>query len=370
MTENKNSKIEYRLTYVNGLKFEIISDNGKNFEYDVVFRERNHEVNLFEAKLKANTWAKVNKRYLLDVIIYIYHDSKIVLEIDVIDYMSGKNVFINFESKALGDTIAWMPYCEEFRKKYNCNVIVSTFHNYIFEKEYESIRFVGRGILVNDIFAMFDIGWFFDKDREPFPPQTIPLQSAATNILRLPYIELRPKIRLEPSERLIQTKYVCISTHSTSNLKYWAYWQPVIDFLRANNYKVVEISKEETNYNNLEYVEDKSITNIISLLSHCDFFIGLSSGISWLAWALNKRVYMIANFSHKEHEFQSNCIRITNTNVCHGCWNNPLFKFNRGDSNWCPEHEDTVRAFECHKLIPAETVIKSIIDNDGLNNLN
>ena len=33
---------------------------------------------------------------------------------------------ICFDSKAIGDTLAWFPYVEEFRKKHECEVVVST----------------------------------------------------------------------------------------------------------------------------------------------------------------------------------------------------------------------------------------------------
>jgi len=72
---------------------------------------------------------------------------------------------------------------------------------------------------------------------------------------------------------------------------------------------------------------------------------------------------MISNFTTPDHEFQSNCIRIVNKDVCNGCWNNPVFKFNKGDWNWCPEHEDTPRHFECHKSISMETVLEAIKNN-------
>ena len=36
--------------------------------------------------------------------------------------IKGKVVYIIFQSKGLGDTLAWFPYVEEFRKKYNCKV--------------------------------------------------------------------------------------------------------------------------------------------------------------------------------------------------------------------------------------------------------
>ena len=35
--------------------------------------------------------------------------------------IKGKVVYIIFQSKGLGDTLAWFPYVEEFRKKYRKN---------------------------------------------------------------------------------------------------------------------------------------------------------------------------------------------------------------------------------------------------------
>jgi autotransporter strand-loop-strand O-heptosyltransferase len=98
----------------------------------------------------------------------------------------------------------------------------------------------------------------------------------------------------------------------------------------------------------------------MNVIHHSEFFIGLSSGLSWLAWALEKHVVMISNFTEENHEFTSNTTRITNTNVCNGCWNNPMFKFDKGDWNWCPEHKDTIRQFECHKSITPQMVINKI----------
>jgi len=94
----------------------------------------------------------------------------------------------------------------------------------------------------------------------------------------------------------------------------------------------------------------------MNYLHHADMFIGLSSGISWLNWAVGKHTVMISNFTTEDHEFQENCTRITNKEVCNGCWNNPVFKFNKGDWNWCPENENTPRQFECHKSISVNDV--------------
>jgi autotransporter strand-loop-strand O-heptosyltransferase len=69
---------------------------------------------------------------------------------------------------------------------------------------------------------------------------------------------------------------------------------------------------------------------------------------------------MISNFTEEDHEFTSNTTRITNKSVCNGCWNNPMFKFDKGDWNWCPEHKDTPRQFECHKSITPQMVMEKI----------
>ena len=98
--------------------------------------------------------------------------------------------------------------------------------------------------------------------------------------------------------------------------------------------------------------------NAIDYIGNSEFFIGLSSGLSWLAWALGKKVFMISNFSEAGHEFS--CYRLTNTNVCHGCWNNPDFKFDKGDWEWCPINKGTDKQFECQKSITPQMVIDEI----------
>jgi hypothetical protein len=352
--------IKYNLHHVNGLFFEIKSDGGKNLNYNVTFTDNSSNKVIYETSLKPNMWSRLDKRYLTDVTIEVKYNNRTIEKVNILEHFKGKKVFICFESKSLGDTLAWIPYCEEFRIKYKCEVIVSTFMNSLFEKSYPELKFVGRGVVVENIAGMFELGWFYDKNKEPQHPVTIPLQQAATNILRLEYKEVIPKLDFTPKERPIEQKYVCISTHSTAQLKYWDYWQELVDWLVSEGYKVVEVSKEVSELNNLTEVLDKSIPSVMNYLHHAEFYIGLSSGISWLSFAMRKKVFMIANFSTKDHEFQTDCIRITDESVCHGCWNNPAYRFNKGDFFWCPNHEDTPQAFECHKSISAQRVIEEI----------
>jgi autotransporter strand-loop-strand O-heptosyltransferase len=109
----------------------------------------------------------------------------------------------------------------------------------------------------------------------------------------------------------------------------------------------------------------QSLLESINLISHSEFYIGLSSGMSWVAHALGKKVAMISNFTEDWNEFDLNLddyIRITDKSVCHGCWNkiNVDYIFDIGDWYWCPEHKGTERQFECHKSISTEDVIEKI----------
>jgi len=128
---------------------------------------------------------------------------------------------------------------------------------------------------------------------------------------------------------------------------------------------VVVIQKEELNYMDLKtltnviHPQTLSIHDAISWIYNCDFFIGLSSGNSWLAWALDKKVVMISGFTKPFNEFFTP-YRIINENVCHGCWNKPNIKFDAGDWAFCPNHKGTDRQFECQNRISPKMVIDEI----------
>jgi len=156
----------------------------------------------------------------------------------------GKRVLIVIDSDSLGDNLAWMPYCLEFKKKHKCHVIVATNRTDLFH--YPELEIVGRGVKVENLHGQYNIGWHYDADREPELCNTIPLQKAATNILGLEYKEIRPRIKYEIGDNKYG-KYVTIATNSTAGLKFWVkeYWQQVIDYLVENGYKVINTSIEK-----------------------------------------------------------------------------------------------------------------------------
>jgi autotransporter strand-loop-strand O-heptosyltransferase len=255
------------------------------------------------------------------------------------------------DSKSLGDTIAWAGYALKFQEKHNCHVVLSTFWNKILD--YPELELVEPGTAV-DCYALYRIGWKWDENKEPVLCNTIPLQQAATNILGLEYIPIKPKLKFEPYHRWGK-KNVVIATNSTMELKFWTRegWQKVINYLCQNGYDVFNVSKEDNPFDNCTKIHDTSIEYTMQVIKNADFFIGLSSGLSWLAWALDKKVIMIANFTEFDHEFD--CYRITKPDVCHGCWNDPNIKLDPYWL-WCPRNKD----FECQRTIPASMVIDAI----------
>ena len=355
MNDVKMSAVSIVHHFVNNPFLEIkgISDS----VFKICFYDE-HDVLQYQNTIKANHWVKLNRQWYTKWTTKVWENDEMIYN-NVLS-LENKRVYIAFDSSSLGDSIAWIPYCLEFKNKHNCDVIVSTFHNYLFESVYPELEFIKPGTSVSNIYAQYNLGWHYDINKEPALPNTIKLQQAATNILGLDFEEIKPRIAFTSGNKF-DSKYVTIATNSTAGCKFWTKegWQEVINHLVKEGYKVINVSKEKNPFDNCTQLEDYSMNNTINTIYYSQFFIGLSSGLSWLAWALGKQVVMIANFTEKDHEFS--CIRITNDTLCHGCWNNPDYKFDRGDWDWCPLHKNTPRHFECHRGISAKQVIDSLV---------
>jgi autotransporter strand-loop-strand O-heptosyltransferase len=342
-------KVRILQNFINHPFLEIKGESDS--EFDVRFYDEN-DVCQYQSVIKSNSWVRLNRQYYTKWKTYVYQDGELIYE-NILD-LHGKKVFISIESSALGDTIAWVPYALEFQKKHGCKVALSTFHNKILD--YPELELVKPGSSVN-CYAMYKIGWHYDTNREPELPNTIPLQKAACNILGLKYTEIRPKL-FTKRDCPLHDKYITIATNSTTGCKFWVReeWQKLINYYTEQGYKVYNVSKEVNPFDNCPQIPDTSMESTMDWIYHSKFFVGLSSGLSWLAWALGKQVVLISNFTEYDHEFLTNCIRITNEKVCHGCWNKSDIKFDKGNWDWCPYNKN----FECHTSITADMVINRI----------
>ena len=367
ITQNKPLTKDYTFVrhYVTQPYFEIqgTTENKLNIKY---YDDKN-EIS-YQNELPINSWVKLNKEYFIKWRTTVEENGEIIYDETL--NLKDKRVYISFGSKSLGDTMAWVPYCEVFRKKHGCKLIVSTFLNSLFKDQYPEIEFVEPGDTVPNIHAQYRLGWHYtsegvyDNNKHPFDFKKMPLQKTATDILGLDYKEVRPLLKLPNTPK---NKKVGIGFHSTAQSKYWNNpdgWQTVVDHLNNLGYECMIYSKEGDGYMNNNYPEDVTIfkggnlQEIIDDLSSCEFFIGLGSGLSWLAWACKLPVVLISGFSEKWAETTLDTYRVINESVCHGCFNSE--RLDAGDWNWCPLHKNTDRMFECTKEITSEVVIGEI----------
>ena len=272
---------------------------------------------------------------------------------------TGKKVYIAFDSRALGDTLAWIPYVEEFRRQHDCNVVCSTYWNSLLESTYSHIEFVEPNTEMDGLYAMYTIG--VNKGVSDW--RSISLQQVASEALGLDDQEIRPDLKIN-AEPLSRKKYVCIAEHSTAQAKYWnnpTGWQEVVNHLHTLGYDVVSMSKERTNLNGVIQFENHDIVEVAKCIKGCDFFIGLSSGLSWLAWALGKEVIMISGLTIPDFEFQLNNYRVyPKGKICKGCFNDlKVEPFDINNWNWCPRKKK-MELFECSVSIKSKDVIKKI----------
>jgi autotransporter strand-loop-strand O-heptosyltransferase len=267
---------------------------------------------------------------------------------------------ISFDSKSLGDNLAWIPYCEKFRLKHRCRVVVSTFWNDLFKDVYKGLEFVPPGTVTSDIYASYTIGcWDGDLNKNKFDWRETPIQKICADILGLEYEEVKPRIKKPDNEMTTHNPLITISEGSTAGCKQYQYpggWQVIVDYLKEKGYDVAIVSKESTTLKGVIDLTNKPIEETMSAIASSDFHMGLSSGPSWLAWALDIPVVLISGCTNTWNEFQSNVIRIINEDVCHGCMNNKNIVFDRGEWHWCL-HKDTPEHYECTKTISPKMVI-------------
>jgi autotransporter strand-loop-strand O-heptosyltransferase len=348
-------------------------------DYTINFFDKNTGKLEYTSVIKNNMWTQASKKYYVDWRIEIEGPESRGADKLVVDFnLAYKRVYIALDSKSLGDSLAWVPAVEEFRKKWNCQVVCSTFLNHLFKETYPEITFVNPGESVPDVYAMYTIGWYYFEDgsidfsKNPSDFKKAAMQKSAFDILGLEYKETVPLLDKSKLKRNIDEKYVCIGPHASALAKYWNYpggWQMLVDWLNQNGYKVVYISQEPIQDGwhssklggRLRDVIDKSgdlpLEDRMADLYYADYFIGVGSGLSWLAWGMGTQTVMISGFSEPWTEFETNCVRFFNDDpkVCTGCFN--THKLDPGDWRWCPVNKGTPREFECTKTIYPKQII-------------
>lgn len=355
-TINTGDTVKY--TFDDGVRCEILGSS--DVEYDVNFINRSTGLTVYTSKIKSNHWCSPSPKYYIDWDIVVSANGNEISR-HVFD-VTKKNVLIQLDSSAIGDTIAWVPYIDEFRKVKNCNVYGRTFHNNLFRDVYPNVKWIDPGQkLPVDMYAYYNVGCRdndYNSNKNNW--RCVPLQQVASDYLGLDYEEIRPKIKKSDKDRPFKDKYVCLTEHSTFQCKYWLHpggWQLIVDYLKSRGYKVVVISKEKTNLKGIENRTNRPFDETINTIQHADLFLGVSTGPSWLAWGLDVPVVLISGYSATWGEWQDNCARIGSPEgKCGGCFNDRDAILDRGNWQWCPRSKN----FECSINITPAMVIKGI----------
>ena len=366
---------------VEGIKFDfndgiriLFPHNGK--EYHVTFTDIDTGIVLFSQDTVPGAYVTSVKKFYIRFRLIIHRKGGKEPLFTHDFNAEGREVMIQLPVGTIGDSIGWFSYVERFQKKHRCRIVcvMTPWIADVVRGQYPEITFISPEETKNyKPYACYYMGLFFkgDVDHQPIDFRYIGLHRTAGYILGVDPADEPPRFDLSAPRR-IREKYVCIAAQSSSQAKYWNNpfgWYEVVKFLRENGYRVICIDKERVHgtglvWNHMPWgVEDetgdKPLQERIDLIKDTDFFIGLSSGLSWLAWGCGVPVVMISGFTHPTNEFATP-YRIINYHTCHSCWNDMRIDFDHFDFLWCPRHKGTDRHFECTKLISAEQVITMI----------
>jgi len=327
-----------------------------------------------------------SKRYFVRFGVEVWQQDQIVFSHEY--SAADREVLIQFPVGTLGDTMGWFPYAVKFKEKHGCHLTCGMGEKLIplFRDTYPDITFLTHEeIKPERYYATYNMGLFFDDKEcihQPCDFRYVGLHRTAGYILGVDPTEGPPRIALSDNSRPIPEPYVCIGVQSTTQSKYWnnpVGWFEIVRFLKEAGYRVVCIDQKPTHGTGLIWnhipngAEDETgerpLMERARWLKHADFFVGLSSGLSWLAWAVGTPVVMISGFTHPLNEFATP-YRVINYHTCNGCWNDANHRFDHKDFLWCPRHKDTPRQFECTRLITVDHVKATIQQIPGFGMLN
>jgi autotransporter strand-loop-strand O-heptosyltransferase len=316
------------------------------------------------------------KRYFVRFRIEAWQDGEPVFTHDYDAH--GRDVLVQLYPHTIGDGIGWFPNAVRFQERHGCRLTCAMGEKLIplFRDAYPQIELVPYDAVdTGRFYASYIIGAFFDElgaSLQPTDVRLVGLHRHAAYILGIEPDEAPPRIALDDDTRPIAEPYVCIATQATGQSKYWnnpAGWPEIIRYLKSVGYRVICIDQlalqgSGGSWNHIppeaeDETGDRPLQERARWLKHADFFIGLSSGLSWVAWAAGTPVVMISGFTHPVNEFMTP-YRVINYHTCNSCWNDPKVRFDHKDFLWCPRHAGTPRQFECTRLITIDQVKATI----------
>ena len=288
--------------------------------------------------------------------------------------LRNKPVLIYFpKAIGLGDIISMLPYVEEFQRRNGCKIslIVPEYLREFTKHVYPDL------LQVDDI-----DGEYYAKYQLSMPANSAGIPFWQTEFRNYPMgrmagvalgsNKIATKNIFRPTKMPITgDPYVCIGVQASSPKKGWLYpdgWNIVVKYLKSLGYRVFCIDRDQvvsTEEGDIvvkmpkgaeDFTGNRPIMDRANMLYHAEFFIGLGSGLVWLADAVDCPTILISGFSQDWAEFYTP-YRVSNRMVCNGCFNDVRVQFLKKK---CPYHEGTPRELECQKKISPKQVIAAI----------
>jgi autotransporter strand-loop-strand O-heptosyltransferase len=353
----------------------VLPPQDEDRQWRVRLRDLGSGNTLFETTLKQG-FINSSKRWFVRFRIEVWSGEDLVLQHDY--DARGRPVLIQFPIGTLGDTMGWFPYAARFASVHGCKLTcaMSALIIPLFKDAYPHITFVTHEEVKPEVFyATYCLGLFFDDTDTVWQPtdfRMVGLHRTAGYILGVDPAEEAPTLALPDESRPIAEPYVCIGVQSSSGCKYWnnpSGWRAVVLRLKERGYRVICIDQKPVHGTGLFWTHipngaedqtgDHPLAERARWLRHADGFVGLSSGLAWLAWAAGTKVLMISGFTHPTNEFATPW-RVHNWHACNSCWNDPKLRFDHKDFLWCPRQAGTPRQFECTRLITTEHVLATL----------
>ena len=284
--------------------------------------------------------------------------------------LRGQGVTIAATIDGLGDVLAILPYVREFKRQHKCAVSI-LLPDYLREFAAHLYPDIPQANKLNfaNYATYYPVMCVSDYPKTPVDLRNCPIERIAGTILGLETLPEKPTFK-PTAPPVTRDPYVCIAVQASSNRKGWLYpggWDIVVDYLKALGWRVFCIDRNavETNCGLTirkpegaeDFTGDRPIMERANMLYHADFFIGLGSGLAWIADIVNCPVVLIAGFSLDWAEFYTP-YRVANRMVCNGCFNDLRVKFI--GKNLCPRHGGTPRELECQRRIYPQAVIDAI----------
>jgi len=315
------------------------------------------------------------EKYAINYQIDVYKDKQLIFSHTF--NPAGQTVLFHCSSNAIGDTLAFLPYARLYRDKFGAKVVcwVADYLRELVAALYPDIPLAEE--LPEDCYAAYYLGtWIDGPYGAPVDGRTYPLwkiAGAITGLYANPSFLSAPI----PCPRPFSEPYVCIGVEASTPRKGWHYpqgWEIVVNVLQNAGLRVICIDRHTLsragNYethipeNADDMTGDIPLLDRAKILTHAKCFIGLSTGLSWIAHAVGCPVVVICGFAEDYHEFPTP-YRVCNRLACHGCLHDKNINF-LAENVICPYYQGTKRELECSRSIHPDMVLTAAFAAIGL----